>query len=92
MWLESLRLEKIKQKLEDFGAYELADLADIDDRELASLQLSKLQLKHYKQGMLQVMAAKKAAMADGSNDMPSFNGWMESWRLKRLAHKVKRVL
>jgi len=91
MWLESLRLGKIRQKLEEFGAYELADLADIDDRELASLSLSKLQMKHYKQGMLQVMAAKKAAMADGSNDLPSFVGWMESWRLKRLAPKMEEL-
>jgi len=91
IWLESLRLEKIRGRLEEFGAYELADLADIDDRELASLGLTKLQMKHYKQGMLQVLAAKKAAMADGSNDLPSFQGWIESWRLKRLAPKMEEL-
>lgn len=91
VWLQSLRLEKIRSRLEEFGAYELADLADIDDREFASLSLTKLQTKHYKQGMLQVLAAKKAAMADGSADLPSFSGWLESWRLKRLAPKMEEL-
>jgi len=91
VWLQSLRLEKIRNRLEEFGAFELCDLADIDEREFASLGLTKLQTKHYKQGMLQVMAAKKAAMADGSADLPSFVGWLESWRLRRLLPKMEEL-
>lgn len=44
-WLQSLHLDKIRPKLELLGVVELADLSDMDDRELASLQLNKLQLK-----------------------------------------------
>jgi hypothetical protein len=83
-WLQSLKLERLRPKLEMLGVIELADLADLDDRELASLGLSKLQLKHWNMGMLQVMAAHKQAALDGKNDDPSFRTWLESWRLTRL--------
>ena len=83
-WLYSLKLEELAEPLELMGCYELADLADIDDRELASLGLNRLQLKHWNMGLLQVMAASKEAMADGQNDLASFSGWLESWRLGRL--------
>jgi hypothetical protein len=83
-WLQSLRLERLRSKLELLGVVELADLADIDDRELASLQMTKLQLKHWNLGMLQVMSAQKEALMDGNNDNPTFRTWLESWRLTRL--------
>ncbi len=53
-WLQSLKLDHLRVKLELLGAYELSDLSDIDDRELASLGLTKLELKHWNLGMLQV--------------------------------------
>lgn len=84
-WLRSLLLDdNLTEKLEAMGAFELADLADIDDRELASLGMSKLQLKHWNMGLKQVLAAKAEAMADGKNDDPTLRAWAESWRLGRL--------
>jgi hypothetical protein len=53
-WLSSLKLDALRTKLELLGAYELCDLADIDERELASLGLTRLQLKHWNLGMNQV--------------------------------------
>ena len=36
-------------------------------------------------GMLQVLKAKSEANLDGKADDPTFRGWLESWRLYRLA-------
>eukprot|EP00614_Pseudopedinella_elastica_P019720 CAMPEP_0172653438 /NCGR_PEP_ID=MMETSP1068-20121228/243818_1 /TAXON_ID=35684 /ORGANISM="Pseudopedinella elastica, Strain CCMP716" /LENGTH=344 /DNA_ID=CAMNT_0013467873 /DNA_START=546 /DNA_END=1580 /DNA_ORIENTATION=+ len=83
-WLESLMLEEMKEPLAMLGAYELSDLADIDDRELASLQMNKLQTKHYMMGLAQVEQAKKLASLDGHADDATWRGWLESWRLLRL--------
>jgi hypothetical protein len=84
-WLDSLKLEELNEPLGALGVVELCDLGDIDDRELASLGLNKLQRKHWDMGMLQVLKAKKEAAADGKSDAPSLRGWLESWRLFRLA-------
>jgi len=84
-WLLSLKLEELTDPLTMLGAYELADLGDLDDRELASLGLNKLQRKHWDMGMLQVLKAKKEAELDGKNDDATFRGWLESWRLLRLS-------
>jgi len=84
-WLESLKLEELDDPLKLLGVVELCDLADMDDRELASLGLNKLQRKHWDMGMLQVLKAKKESGLDGKNDMPTFRGWLEAWRLHRLA-------
>ena len=84
-WLASLKLEELNEPLSMLGAVELADLADLDDRELGSLNLNKLQRKHWDMGMLQVLNAKKEAALDGKNDDPTFRGFLESWRLYRLA-------
>jgi len=83
-WLESLKLEELDEPLKLLGAVELADLGDMDDRELASLGLNKLQRKHWDMGMLQVLKAKKETGLDGKNDDPTFRGFLESWRLGRL--------
>jgi hypothetical protein len=83
-WLDSLKLEELDEPLKNLGAVELADLGDLDDREMASLGLNKLQRKHWDMGMLQVLKAKKEAAADGKSDAPSLRGWLESWRLFRL--------
>ena len=84
-WLESLKLEELDEPLKMLGVVELCDLGDMDDRELASLGLNKLQRKHWDMGMLQVLKAKKESGLDGKNDDPTFRGWLESWRLFRLA-------
>lgn len=84
-WLASLKLEELSEPLRLLGVVELCDLGDMDDRELASLGLNKLQRKHWDMGMLQVLNAKKEAGLDGKNDDPTFRGWLESWRLYRLA-------
>ena len=84
-WLASLKLEELAEPLELLGAVELADLGDLDERELAALKLNKLQRKHWDMGMLQVLNAKKEAQLDGKNDDPTFRGFLESWRLYRLA-------
>jgi hypothetical protein len=84
-WLASLKLEELAEPLDLLGAVELADLGDLDDRELGSLSLNKLQRKHWDMGMLQVLNAKKEAQLDGKNDDPTFRGFLESWRLYRLA-------
>jgi hypothetical protein len=84
-WLASLKLEELSEPLRMLGVVELCDLGDMDDRELASLSLNKLQRKHWDMGMLQVLNAKKEAGLDGKNDDPTFRGWLESWRLYRLA-------
>ena len=84
-WLVSLKLEELTEPLAMLGAVELADLADLDDRELSALKLNKLQRKHWDMGMLQVINAKKEAGLDGKNDDPTFRGFLESWRLYRLA-------
>jgi len=84
-WLLSLKLEELTDPLTMLGAYELADLGDLDDRELASLGLNKLQRKHWDMGMLQVLKAKNEAALDGKSDDATFRGWLESWRLLRLA-------
>lgn len=83
-WLESLKLEELDEPLKLLGVVELCDLADMDDRELASLGLNKLQRKHWDMGMLQVLKAKKETGLDGKNDLPTFRGWLDSWRLGRL--------
>jgi hypothetical protein len=83
-WLESLKLEELDDPLKLLGVVELGDLADMDDRELASLGLNKLQRKHWDMGMLQVLSARKESGLDGKNDDPTFRGWLESWRLHRL--------
>jgi len=83
-WLESLMLEELEEPLALLGAYELSDLADIDDRELASLGMNKLQTKHYMMGLAQVEQAKKVASLDGHADDATWRGWLESWRLLRL--------
>jgi hypothetical protein len=83
-WLASLKLEELDEPLRMLGVVELCDLGDMDDRELASLGLNKLQRKHWDMGMLQVLNAKKEAGLDGKNDDPSFRGFLESWRLFRL--------
>lgn len=62
-WLESLKLEELDEPLKMLGVVELCDLADIDDRELASMKLNKLQRKHWDQGLLQVLKAKKRGHA-----------------------------
>jgi hypothetical protein len=84
-WLTSLRLGALREKLAALGAVELADLADVEDADLAAMKLSKLQRKHWEQGMQQVKVAKAETMADGKGDLyPSLGGWLESWRLRRL--------
>jgi hypothetical protein len=83
-WLASLKLEELDEPLKMLGVVELSDLSDMDDRELASLGMNKLQRKHWDMGMLQVLKAKKEAGLDGKNDDPTFRGWLESWRLYRL--------
>eukprot|EP00615_Pteridomonas_danica_P018900 CAMPEP_0114387130 /NCGR_PEP_ID=MMETSP0102-20121206/7066_1 /TAXON_ID=38822 ORGANISM="Pteridomonas danica, Strain PT" /NCGR_SAMPLE_ID=MMETSP0102 /ASSEMBLY_ACC=CAM_ASM_000212 /LENGTH=347 /DNA_ID=CAMNT_0001544153 /DNA_START=43 /DNA_END=1086 /DNA_ORIENTATION=+ len=88
-WLVSLKLEELNEPLRLLGVVELCDLGDMDDRELASLGLNKLQRKHWDMGMLQVLNAKKEAGLDGKNDDPTFRGWLESWRLYRLADTMK---
>jgi len=84
-WLISLKLEELDEPLKMLGVVELCDLADLDDRELASLNLNKLQRKHWDMGMLQVLKAKNEAGLDGKADDPTFRGWLEAWRLYRLA-------
>ena len=42
-------------------------------------------IEHWDMGMLQVINAKKEAGLDGKNDDPTFRGFLESWRLYRLA-------
>lgn len=84
-WLASLKLEELGEPLRLMGVVELCDLGDMDDRELASLNLNRLQRKHWDMGMLQVLKAKNEAAADGKNDDPTFRGWLESWRLVRLS-------
>jgi len=83
-WLESLKLEELDEPLRMLGVVELCDLGDMDDRELATLSLNKLQRKHWDMGMLQVLKAKKETGLDGKNDDPTFRGFLESWRLGRL--------
>lgn len=90
-WLDSLKLEELDEPLKALGAVELADLGDLDDREMASLGLNKLQRKHWDMGMLQVLKAKKEALADGKNDAPSMRGWLESWRLFRLSTVMDEI-
>ena len=84
-WLVSLKLEELDEPLQLLGVVELCDLADIDDRELASLKLNKLQRKHWDQGLLQVLKANKEAMLDGRADDATFVGFLQAWRLYRLA-------
>jgi hypothetical protein len=48
----------------------------MDDRELASLKLSKLQRKHWDQGLLQVLKANKEAMLGGKADDATFLGFL----------------
>ena len=55
------------------------------------MSLTKLQLKHYNQGMVQVKAANAQAMADGVNDMETWVGWLESWRLGRLQSRMEEL-
>lgn len=38
---------------------------DMDERDMASLKLTRLQLKHWNMGMRQVIAAQQEANADG---------------------------
>lgn len=83
-WIRSLRLEKILDQLNAYGAYELVDLHDIDEKQMSSLNLTKLQKKHWRVGLNQVEAAMREAMADGKADMPTFRGFLESWRLLRI--------
>lgn len=90
-WLESLKLEELDEPLKMLGVVELADLGDMDDRELASLGLNKLQRKHWDMGMLQVLKAKNEAGLDGKNDDPTFRGWLESWRLFRLKPIMEEI-
>ena len=58
---------------------------------MASLGLTRLQSKHWKQGMVQVLAAQKEAMADGISDLMPVGGWLESWRLRRLQPKLESL-
>ena len=90
-WLESLLLQELDEPLKMLGVVELCDLGDMDDRELASLGLNKLQRKHWDMGMLQVLKAKKEAGLDGKNDDATFRGWLESWRLFRLAPIMNEI-
>ena len=90
-WLYSLKLEELMEPLDDMGVVELADLADIDDRELASLNLNRLQLKHWKMGLFQALSAREEAALDGKLDMPTFRGWLESWRLGRLKPRMEQL-
>lgn len=90
-WLYSLKLEELLEPLDDLGVVELADLADIDDRELANLNLNRLQLKHWKMGLFQALSAREEAALDGKLDMPSLRGWLESWRLGRTKPRMEQL-
>ena len=83
-WLSSLKLEELDEPLKMLGVVELCDLADMDDREVSSLKLNKLQRKHWDQGLLQVLKAKKETMLDGKADDATFVGWLQAWRIYRL--------
>jgi len=87
-WLKSLHLDKLKDKLEAFGAVELVDLDDVTKPQLKELGLTDLQMKHWDIGMNQVRAAKREAMADGHADLPDLFGYLEMWRLHSLYDKV----
>ena len=64
---------------------------DIDERDLATLGLNKLQRKHWHMGVHQVMQAQKEAALDGVNDDPTFRGWLDGWRLSRLYEKMDEL-
>mmetsp|Transcript_16043 Transcript_16043/g.20772 ORF Transcript_16043/g.20772 Transcript_16043/m.20772 type:complete len:438 (+) Transcript_16043:33-1346(+) len=83
-WLKSLRLERVEEQIIAHGAQELVDLADVDEKQMAEMNLTKLQTKHWKVGMNQIWAARREAMADGKADLSTFRGYLESWRLLRL--------
>lgn len=83
-WLNSLRLDRLRDQLFAYGAVELVDLADIDDNQFREMRLTKLQSKHWQIGMNQILAARREAMADGKADLSTFRGHIESWRLMRL--------
>jgi hypothetical protein len=90
-WLLSLKLEELDEPLKMLGVVELCDLADMDDREVASLKLNKLQRKHWDMGLLQVLKAKREAMLDGKADDATFVGFLQSWRLYRLAPIIEEL-
>jgi len=90
-WLASLKLEELDEPLTMLGVVELCDLGDMDDRELHSLNLNKLQRKHWDMGMLQVLKARKEAGLDSKNDDPTFRGFLESWRLGRLGPVMQEL-
>lgn len=79
-WIKSLRLDAIGPALDAYGAVELQDLIDVDESQFATLKLTKLQAKHWRVGLNQIAAAHREAMADGKADLPTFRGFLESWR------------
>jgi hypothetical protein len=44
-WLKSLRLERVRAQVEAYGAVELVDLDDVDERQFNELGLTKLQVE-----------------------------------------------
>jgi hypothetical protein len=90
-WLKSLRLERLRDQLFAYGAVELVDLADIEEHQFKEMKLTKLQSKHWKIGMNQILAARREAMADGKADLATFRGYIESWRLMRIMPQLEAM-
>ena len=50
-WLENIRLSKIFDALVELGAEEVEDLVDLDEEDITSLQLRKLEDKRFRRGI-----------------------------------------
>jgi len=87
-WLKSLKLDRVRLQIEAYGAVELVDLDDVDERQFKELGLTQLQAKHWRIGLNQIEAAKREAMADGKADLYTFRGYLENWRLLRLHEQL----
>ena len=53
---------------------------------MAKLQLNTLQQKHWDLGLARLLASKKGAKTaeEMINELWTLEGWLKSWRLKRL--------
>ena len=56
-WLKNIRLSKILKNLVELGAEDVEDVVDLDDEDIASLQLKKLETKRFQRAITKLKSS-----------------------------------
>jgi hypothetical protein len=90
-WLESTRLEHLREKLESLGVVETADLVHLDEPMLSDQRLSALDKRHLQLGLKELFGRGHGVVDPSAVFVPPLQAFLEQWRLLGLLTQLHQL-